>query len=134
GASWNCAGRPDKASGKTTLTQEKVNNTNWTTIAARLSFFIVLSAVVWLGYASSVSQKITTDSFSTRIATPVAVADTITDPPVWPNEDELNPNGNPGGINIPLPDNIKYRVEYNPVTGQYELVQTVGDLFDYRPR
>jgi hypothetical protein len=110
-----------------------VNNTNWTTIAARLSFFIVLTCAVWLGFANSEALPL----YYQAPAIKVEAADTTTPPPpplIWPNEDDLNPNAEPGGITIPLPDNIKYRVEYNPVTGQYELVQTVGDLFDFRPR
>jgi len=107
-----------------------VNNTNWTTIAARLSFFIVLTCVVWLGFANSETLPLYYETAESRTAD----ADTTITPPIWPSEDDPNPNGDPEGINIPLPDNIKYRVEYNPLTGQYELVQTVGDIFDYRPR
>lgn len=110
-----------------------MNNTNWTTIAARLSFFIVLTCAVWLGFANSEALPL----YYQAPVIQVQVADTTTPPPpplIWPNEDDPNPNADPGGISIPLPDNIKYRVEYNPLTGQYELVQTVGDLFDFRPR
>jgi hypothetical protein len=53
---------------------------------------------------------------------------------VWPVEDNVNPSDDAGGINVPLPDNIQYSVEYNPATGQYEVVQSVGGKFDYRPR
>lgn len=91
---------------------------------------MVLTCVVWLGFANSETLPL----YYQPESSPLIADTTITPPPIWPNEDELNPNGEPEGINIPLPDNIKYRVEYNPITGQYELVQTVGDLFDYRPR
>ncbi|MFM7105630.1 MAG: hypothetical protein ACKOW8_08910, partial [Flavobacteriales bacterium] len=57
-----------------------------------------------------------------------------TDKPIWPVEDDLNPNPGAGGINVPLPDNIDYDVQYNPETGEYEVTQSVGGKFDYRPR
>ncbi|MFM7310068.1 MAG: cell surface protein SprA, partial [Flavobacteriales bacterium] len=63
----------------------------------------------------------------------IAVNDTIGDL-IWPVEDNLNPSEDAGGINTPLPDNVQYSVEYNPETGQYEVVQSVGGKFDYRPR
>ncbi len=58
------------------------------------------------------------------------VSDT-TDLP-WPNTDTNYPQENTSGISLPLPDNIKYHVEYDPITGQYYMVQTIGDNFNYR--
>lgn len=52
--------------------------------------------------------------------------------PVWPNEDDPNPGEGGNGIEVPLPDNIDYNIEYNPETGEYEVTQTVGDNIDFR--
>lgn len=41
-------------------------------------------------------------------------------------------NPNSGGLKLNDPSNVKTKVEYNPVTGKYEIVQKIGDM-DYRP-
>lgn len=110
-----------------------MNNVNWISFAARLCFFLVLSAVVWLGVANTHYNYIDPNKYS-RPAEESAQPDTTKPALVWPVEDNPNPSDDPGGINIPLPDNIEYHVEYNPVTGEYEVVQTIGDHIDYRPR
>lgn len=102
---------------------------NWHSVAARISFFFVLSLLVWLSWASSTVYT-SGVRYSAREAAP---ADTIVKP-IWPNEDDPNPSEGGNGIEIPLPDNIEYSVEYNPETGEYEVVQKVGDMIDYRPR
>jgi cell surface protein SprA len=109
-----------------------VNNTNWLTVAARLCFFIALSAVVWLGVANSNYIYVGPDKFS-RPLLAKALADT-TGELIWPVEDNPNPSDDAGGINIPLPDNVNYKVEYNSETGEYEVIQTIGNDIDYRPR
>jgi hypothetical protein len=101
-------------------------------LAARLCFVLSFSALVWLGMANP-NFRYLEPSSNQRIEKEIAVADTIGDL-VWPVEDNVNPSEDAGGINVPLPDNIQYSVEYNPVTGQYEVVQSVGGKFDYRPR
>lgn len=109
-----------------------MNKTNWLTVTARLCFLVLLSAVVWLGIANPNYRNIGPESFI-RPQKNLAAPDTTIDL-VWPVEDNPNPSEDPGGINVPLPDNIQYRVEYNPVTGQYEVIQTIGDRIDFRPR
>lgn len=52
--------------------------------------------------------------------------------PIWPNQDGPYPDQDPSGINLPLPDNISYTVEYNAATGQYEVVQNIGDSLRFR--
>lgn len=101
--------------------------------AARLCFFLVLSAVVWLGFANTHFNYIDPTKYSRPTEAGVE-PDTTKPALIWPVEDNPNPSEDPGGINIPLPDNIEYHVEYNPVTGEYEVVQTIGDNIDYRPR
>jgi len=100
---------------------------NWNSVAARISFFVALSSIVWLSYATStiVTNEV---HYKTR---PV-VDTTVT--PVWPNEDNPNPSEGGNGIEVPLPDNITYSIEYNPETGEYEVVQKVGDKIDFRNR
>lgn len=56
--------------------------------------------------------------------------DTLT--PIWPNTDFFYPNQDLPGIQLPLPSNIHYKVEYNPLTGKYEVRQTIGDRLDFR--
>jgi cell surface protein SprA len=52
--------------------------------------------------------------------------------PLPHGEDPYNPTENTGGISLDWPDNINYGVEYNPETGQYEVVQTIGDSLTFR--
>ena len=101
---------------------------NWNSVAARISFFVALSMLVWLSWASSSVYK----SGIQYTARP-AIADT-TQKPIWPNEDNPNPSEGGNGIEVPLPDNIEYTIEYNPETGEYEVVQKIGDNIDFRPR
>lgn len=56
--------------------------------------------------------------------------DTIDIP--WPNEDEINPHENPGGVSLPLPDNINYQIVYDPISGEYVITQTVGENITFR--
>jgi len=57
-------------------------------------------------------------------------ADTVA--PIWPNDDSPIPDEGGNGIEIPLPANIHYGVEYNPKTGKYEISQKVGNKIDFR--
>lgn len=50
----------------------------------------------------------------------------------WPNNDSNYPQENPSGISLPLPDNIKYHVEYDPISGQYYMIQTLGENYNFR--
>lgn len=99
---------------------------NWISVAARISFLFALTSIVWLSWASS-----SVVSHGIEYAARPAVADT-TVTPIWPNEDNLNPSEDQDGIEVPLPDNVQYNVEYNPETGMYEVSQKIGDL-DFRP-
>ena len=101
-------------------------------LAARLCFVLSFSALVWLGMANPNFRYLEPAPLQ-RTEKEIVATDTIGDL-IWPVEDNVNPTEDAGGINIPLPDNIQYSVEYNPATGQYEVVQSVGGTFDYRPR
>lgn len=122
-----------------------MNKTSWTSAAIRLCSLCALSAIVWLGVANTSVRELKSGTASRASRpepweipdNPIDTTETDTtevDPPIWPNEDNVNPSDESDGIQIPLPDNIKYKVEYNPITGEYELVQTIGDDLDYRPR
>lgn len=100
-------------------------------VAARILFLFLLLSVVWLGWAGTTAEP-ARFSWRPREDKP-AVADT-SGTPIWPNEDAINPSNTLDGIQLPLPSNVKYSVEYNPETGMYEVVQTIGDNLDYRPR
>jgi hypothetical protein len=52
--------------------------------------------------------------------------------PLPHGEDPFNPVESTGGISLEWPDNINYGVEYDPVTGQYVVVQTIGDSLSFR--
>ncbi len=101
---------------------------NWSSVAARISFFVALSLIVWFGLANNAVYKAGSRFKARRTET---AADT-TVKPVWPNEDDPNPGEGGNGIEVPLPDNIDYNIEYNPETGEYEVTQRVGDKLDYR--
>ena len=107
------------------------------------TFVLVLFACVWIGWAESTTHILRPSSPAVVDLTvqsefpakehrkKIAAPDTSIEL-IWPVEDDVNPNDDAGGINIPLPDNIDYHVEYNPITGEYEVVQSVGGKFDYR--
>jgi len=110
----------------------------WHASFVRTGFFLLLSSVVWFSLANTTSYS-AKNGFGSR-RTPLsnrneAAADTTgEDELVWPVDDDPNPSDESQGIIVPLPDNIEYTVEYNPITGEYEVVQSVGGTFDYRPR
>jgi hypothetical protein len=107
-------------------------NTSKLSAAARISFLMVSFSIVWLGWAGTgVNYVRVYEDAAEPLLVPV---DTVTPPPIWPNEDNINPSNSASGIQVPLPTNIDYRVEYNPETGLYEVVQTVGNRIDFRPR
>lgn len=106
-------------------------NSSVTRFAARTAFVTGLMTVVWLGWSMSVPRTVSNRWYR------MADADTTSDDTLgvdlpWPNEDPIIPTEDPDGIDIPLPDNIQYHIEYNPETGMYEVVQTVGDNMDFR--
>lgn len=101
-------------------------------VAARISFLFSFLSVVWLSWAGTTVEPARI-SWKSREGVSVP-ADTTGTGPIWPNEDDPNPGEGGNGIEVPLPENIEYSVEYNPETGMYEVVQTVGDRIDFRPR
>ncbi|MFT6279597.1 MAG: hypothetical protein ACJAU0_002428, partial [Flavobacteriales bacterium] len=65
---------------------------------------------------------------------PILVADTGgVELPLPHGEDPLNPVENTGGISLDWPENINYDVQYDPITGQYVIGQTIGDSMVFRP-
>ena len=52
--------------------------------------------------------------------------------PLPHGEDPNNPTESTGGISLDWPENIQYGVEYDPETGQYVVVQTIGDSMVFR--
>ena len=49
------------------------------------------------------------------------------------NGDMYNPTEFPGGVSLNWPSNFNYGVVYNPITGMYEVQQTIGDTLEFRP-
>lgn len=123
-------------------------NNSWVNHLTRLLFIVLFVPIVWMGWAGSVLEDDVPEFTSRRKSTPAvrrveskpkakprsyfAEVDTTTQP-IWPNEDDVNPTSESSGISVPLPDNIKYSVDYNPATGKYEIVQKIGDKIVYRP-
>ena len=96
-------------------------------LLSRAIFVMALCVSGWLAWANtSVQTRVIAKSNHNFVFAP----DTVT--PIWPNDDSPLPSEGNGGIEIPLPNNIHYSVEYNPETGRYEVIQKVGDKFDYR--
>ncbi len=50
----------------------------------------------------------------------------------YPIEDEINPFGSNGRINLTDPSNVNNEIEYDPATGRYYFYQRIGDIIDYR--
>jgi cell surface protein SprA len=53
--------------------------------------------------------------------------------PLPHGEDGNNPVESTGGVSLDWPENIQYSVQYDPVTGNYVVVQTIGDSILFRP-
>ena len=58
---------------------------------------------------------------------------TLTLPFPHDNGDMYNPSEFPGGVSLQWPSNFNYGVVYNPITGMYEVRQTIGDTLEFRP-
>ncbi len=96
-------------------------------ILSRAIFVMALCVSGWLAWANtSVETRVIAKSNHNFVFAP----DTVT--PIWPNDDNPAPSEGGNGIEIPLPSNIQYSIEYNPETGKYEVIQRVGGRFDYR--
>ena len=88
----------------------------------KLSNFLLRGGRVFLLFLlTAVAQKMAARQNDLAFLRP----DTLT--PIWPNTDFFYPNQDLPGIQLPLPSNIHYKVEYNPLTGKYEVRQTIGD-------
>lgn len=66
-----------------------------------------------------------------KLSTPVDTGGV--DLPFPHGEDPNNPTESTGGISLEWPDNVTYDVEYDPETGQYVMVQMIGDSMVFRP-
>lgn len=53
--------------------------------------------------------------------------------PLPHGEDGINPVESTGGVSLDWPENIQYSIQYDPVTGNYVVVQTIGDSILFRP-
>jgi len=60
------------------------------------------------------------------------VRDTLAFPFNDNGDQPLNNNDN-GGLFLSEPANIKTNVVFNPETGQYEVIKTIGDELPYQP-
>lgn len=93
---------------------------------------IVLTAIIGASSAMVINNPFPffSSEESKTIVREVAPLDTLDLP--WPNQDHINPQDDQTGVSLPLPENIQYEIIYDAETGQYQMVQTVGGLFNYR--
>lgn len=98
-----------------------------------LKFFgvIALIAIFWGGSAMVFSFNPIPDSWGVKEKSPIVLAADTIDLP-WPIEDNMNPHENAGGVTLENPDNIHYSIEYDPISGEYVIVQTIGDDLQFR--
>jgi len=85
-----------------------------------MGFALLWVTLSWLGLGSSVWAQ-SSDSTSVRLPFPHDTGD------------PYNPSEFPGGISLQWPSNFNYQVVYNPLTGMYEVQQTIGDTLQFRP-
>ena len=96
--------------------------------------FAVIPALIWTvarGEFNAEDSKMIPRKVSRRYV--IAPLDTGgTDLPMPHDSDSPIPQESGSGISLGFPDNIDYEVEYDPLTGNYNIVQSVGGVFDYR--
>ena len=80
-----------------------------------------LALVAWWGMSVSVVSAQTSDTTTYNLPFP------------HDNGDMFNPSEFPGGVSLQWPSNFNYGVVYNPLTGMYEVQQTIGDTLAFRP-
>ena len=79
-----------------------------------------LALVAWWGISVSVVSAQTSDTTTYNLPFP------------HDNGDMFNPSEFPGGVSLQWPSNFNYGVVYNPLTGMYEVQQTIGDTLAFR--
>ncbi|MCB0760282.1 MAG: cell surface protein SprA [Flavobacteriales bacterium] len=104
-------------------------------VVSKISAATLLIATCWVGNAMMTSEEEDKRRVTSRaiVETPSfleSVRDTSDLP--WPNQDNINPHESSSGVSLPLPDNIHYSIEYDPITGEYVVVQTIGDNIQFR--
>lgn len=101
----------------------------WQKITYRSIAVLSLVAIIWV--AKSEVGPLNKIEYNHPVKK-IEISDNDTIDLPWPNQDDYYPEENTGGISLPLPDNIQYNMEYDPETGQYVIVQTVGDSLNFR--
>ncbi len=90
---------------------------------------VFLLSLVWTGYAVKPGTRPDVVNLPELTVMPVDSPET---PLTYPIQDEINPFGGSGRINLTDPSNVKNDIEYDPATGQYYFYQRIGDNIDYR--
>ncbi|WP_306641797.1 cell surface protein SprA [Sanyastnella coralliicola] len=90
---------------------------------------IVLLGLFWGSTAIDMLESWRPDP---RAHKPIVIEPDTLDLPFPHGEDPFNPTENTGGISLDWPDNFQYNVEYDPITGTYVVVQTIGDSIVFR--
>jgi len=100
---------------------------------------IIVSGIMllaWSGTAFSGSDNDTGApfwGFRSALGRTLAPADTgEVELPMPHDADGPTPQNENTGVSLSLPDNINYEVEYDPITGNYMVVQRIGEGIDYR--
>jgi len=100
----------------------------------RLSAALLLLVIVFSGYAKNAYDGFI---FPTIVTPPKAefrvLEKDTTDLPFPLIDQGINPTENgASGVNLQDPDNINSEVVYDPETGTYQIIQTIGDSLYYR--
>ena len=104
-------------------------------VVVKIAVATMFVALFWAGSANLGLGPFAKPKFNSRpvVETPSfveALRDTSDLP--WPNEDDINPHESSNGVSLPLPDNVQYSIEYDPISGEYVVVQTIGENIQFR--
>jgi len=92
----------------------------------------VLALLILFVWSSNASRPYTTNS---EVDLPMVEILPIDSPEIdlpYPINDEINPFGQNGRINLTDPSNVDNVIEYDPETGKYYFYQRIGGTIDYR--
>ena len=105
-----------------------------TKVLIRFSVAFAMLSVVWFGFSRNLPDSLYQPY---RVSKPISESivlaeDTVDLPMPHGGEDPNNPTETPGGVSLNWPSNINYSVDYDPVTGNYVVYQTIGDSLRFR--
>lgn len=94
--------------------------------------YLVVASLLLLVWSSNATRSVLNPNL---VNLPEVVILPVDSPEVdlpYPINDNVNPYGNPGRINLTDPSNVNNVIEYDPETGKYYFYQRIGDNIDFR--